>query len=335
MNFHKNRYEWVFQAKQEFIDRFGCPGADQLDVNEQSFSRLMKFYKDAEAASRLALEQHEEKTKEYEELIERNKALLDQEISEAEQQYQEICSKINVHDLLLSKIELKSTEPGYIHEIVHEVIPYTPNHRKASVINRAIENLEQRIAEELEPKLREILQEADRIKIGSENLSHLPYITPIPRLEQKIDSFWLKSNYEKAASHTRELAHEWVTAMYHTYNEVLAPIENEARERKEELSKEANALKSATLEKRKKLKEDLAVYEQRKAELEESYQKVYDSWKQYREHASQLVGHFIKHWMDYKNELEQFLHNGSTEERWLASKYLELLLQDGEKIITI
>ncbi|WP_042454314.1 hypothetical protein [Neobacillus dielmonensis] len=341
INFHQNRYEWAFKAKQEFIN--GFIGLDEWlrnkrklgefsTVSELTFSQLAKVFKESEEVTRLKLEQHQEKLKKYGELIERQKILLNHVIKE-EERYDEICSELKQYDLFLNKMALKDTSSNYIFELVNHVIVYMPNNRKASFINQNIEDLEQQLKEDIEPKLREIIQEADGLNIGTTALFQLPYYSPIPRIEQKIDTFWLKSSYEKAVNQTREFAYDWVTKMYHSYNEVLLFIQNEAIERREQLSKEKNAIHFATTEKRKKLEQELAEMEQLRAQHDVHSLEVYEQWNISKKHVSQLQGYFIKHWMEYMEELKQLLLKGNTQERWLASQYLGLLRQDGEKMI--
>ncbi|MFK9093082.1 hypothetical protein [Bacillus salipaludis] len=306
---------------------------ESLDVNELSFNRLTKLYKEAEEASKLELEQYEEKMKKQDELIKRQQFLLEHELEEAEMQYNQICSEIDVYEGFLKKVEFKNLDPDHIWDLVNGIIEYTPNNRKASVINDDALRLQEIVASELEIKFRRIKQEAGILKLGISNLLELPYLPPIPRVEQKIDAFWLKNTYEKAITRIRGIAYDWVTEMYQNYNLLLTPILKAANEQKEQFFHEAEGLKFVNTETRGRLEEELASYQKEKADLDFHYQKVYQLWNQDREHASQLQGYFIKYWMEYKEELQQHFHYGNAEERWLAAQYLQLLGQDGEKII--
>lgn len=306
---------------------------ENLDVNELSFNRLTKLYKEAEESSKLELEQHENEVKKYNRLIERQKAILNHVKEEGERQYNQICEEIQVFNTFISTIELKDTHFEIINKIVNDSIEYTPDFRRSSVINTCIAELEQSIEEELESNLRKVIQEATILKIGTGIPVRLPFLSSIPRIEQMIDSFWLTSTYEKAVSKTCSHAYKWVRQMYHNYNQVLTPILNEAIEVKGRLLKDAAVLKKANERGINQLEEELALYQEIKANLDAHYQQVLELWEQDREHASKLQSYFIKHWLEYKNELQLHLHYGNTEERWFASQYLQLLHRDGAKII--
>ena len=217
--------------------------------------------------------------------------------------------------------------------MVNDVIEYTPDHRKASAINDNALRLQEMVAGELEGKFRKIKQDAVSLEIGISQLLELPYLPPIQRIEQKIDAFWLKSTYENAITKIRGIAYEWVTEMYQNYNLLLRPILKAAAEQKEQFFHRAEAFRLENMERRGHLEEELANYQQERAELDGHYQKVYQLWNQNREHVSQLQGYLIKYWLEYKEELQQHLQYGTAEDRWLAGQYLQLLRQDGEKII--
>ncbi|MBO0958814.1 hypothetical protein J1P26_03635 [Neobacillus sp. MM2021_6] len=345
-NFHNRRFEWVFQAKTEFIQRFAGKAESSTiikevlqtelespEVNELSVNRLTIVYKEADEARKLELEQYKERMKQQDELITNQQLLLDRKVEEAEAQYNQISKNIEVYEAFLKKVELKNMDPDYIGDLVNDIIEYTPHHRKASVINDDVLRLQEMVASELENKFRRIKQEAGMLKMGISHLLEIPYLPPIPRVEQKIDAFWLKSTYEKTILEIRAIAYEWVTEMYHNYNLLLTPIFKAAFEQKDHFFQEAEALKLVTTEKTRRLERDLANYQKVKAELDARYQNVHQLWNQDREHALQLQGCLIKYWLEYKEELQRHFHYGNAEERWLAAKYLQLLRQDGEKLI--
>ncbi|WP_040205303.1 hypothetical protein [Neobacillus jeddahensis] len=349
-NFHNRRFEWAFKAKKEFFNRFirldvektklieeipqhSQTDFEQLDVNELSFKQLTKFYKEAEEASKLELQQYEEKISQQDTLIERQQFLLEHELEDSELQYKQMCSEIAVFEEFLKMIVLKDTDPDHIRDLVDTIIEYTPYYRKASVLNDDALRLQEIVENELKIKFRKIKQEAGILNLGISNLLELPYLDPISKIEQKIDAFWLKSTYEKATSRIRGNAYEWVSEMYQNYNLLLTPIHENAMEQKEQLVHEAEALKSVMTERKKQLEDELANHQKEKAEHEAHYQKVYQLRNQNREQASQLQGYFMKYWMEYKDELQQHFQNGNAEERWFSAHYLQLLRQDGETII--
>lgn len=333
-NFHNRRFEWAFLAEREFMEQIESSTITQNhEANESSIKRLTNLYKEAKEESKLELARYEERMKLQDELINRQQSLLEQELVEAEAPYKQICSEIEAYEGFLKKIELKNIDPDHIRELVNDVIEYTPDRRKASIINGDVLQLQEMVASELESKFRKIKQEAGMLKIEISHLLELPYLLPIPRIEQKIDAFWLKSTYEKAISGIREIAFEWVTEMYQNYNLFLTPILKAAKEKKEQFFQEAEALKLGNTERKAKMEEELANYQKEKMVLDAHYQKVYQLWNQKRELASKLQGYLIKWWMEYKGELQRHIQYGNAEERWLAVQYLQLLRQDGEEII--
>lgn len=99
------------------------------------------------------------------------------------------------------------------------------------------------------------------------------------------------------------------------------------------LEKQVLDLKFVSEERKKKREKLFVMYQEEKGRFESHYQEILEMWNQDREHATQLQSYFIKHWMNYKAELQYHFLYGDEKERWLASQYLQLLLQDGKKII--
>jgi hypothetical protein len=83
----------------------------------------------------------------------------------------------------------------------------------------------------------------------------------------------------------------------------------------------------------KTLTTDIDMHKELLTQLVVHHNEVNEMWKQDSEHAKQLQSYFIKHWLLYKEELQAHFLYGNSKERFLASQYLLLLEQDGEKII--
>ena len=49
-NFHNRRFEWAFQAKNEFFNRFIEEDLEKIIGNDLSIDRLTKWFKEAEEA---------------------------------------------------------------------------------------------------------------------------------------------------------------------------------------------------------------------------------------------------------------------------------------------
>ena len=82
----------------------------------------------------------------------------------------------------------------------------------------------------------------------------LPGLDSIPEIQQKLDSFWLNSQYQKSLQITREHATSWVKKMYKAYIFLLTLIHNEGTQHLQQLLIEKEALqhmKNATLQRLK------------------------------------------------------------------------------------
>ena len=306
---------------------------ENLDVNELSFNRLTKLYKEAEEASKFELEQQQVLIEKHETLMDNQTFLFEQEGKEAQQQYDDLCSEVKIYDDFFKKIRFQDVNPDLIKQRVHEQLEYSYSNRKASAINEDASKLQLSVETELETKLWEIRQEAGRLNISMRHYSGLPSLYPIPRIEQRIDAFWLQSSYEKAFYSTSSHAYDWVKEMYENFNTLLKPIYYEVKSLVEMLEKQAADMAFMKEENRKKHEKLVAQYQRENDDLVAGYQKIYQEWNQDQAHASQLQSYFIKYWMDYKEELQQYFLYGNEDERWLASNYLQLLVQDGKKII--
>jgi GTPase SAR1 family protein len=308
---------------------------ENLDVNELSFSRLTKLYKEAVEESKQELEENEKSLEKYKQVIKRQDFIIKQESKEAELKYKNMSSEIDINHMFSNHIGtlFKDVEPDQIKQFVKSHIEYNSGNKKASALNGYASKLQLSIETDLESKLREVKENAHNLKKSSGQHLELPDIYSIPKIHQKIDAFWFTSTYEKALYKIRDQACDWVVEMYESYNQLLTTIRNEVTEQLEQLFKKTEAFQRANDEKMQRLHKELAVYKEQQEQLEALNKEVYEMWNQDREHAAQLQGYFIKHWLLYKEELQQHFLYGDTKERWLATQYLHLLQQDGEKII--
>ncbi|MCM3729616.1 hypothetical protein M3226_28990 [Neobacillus cucumis] len=349
IDFHKKRFEWVFKAKEEFLNHFNpykneglsdsiedllhILQADLENPNEPSSGRLIKFYQEADEEMRMKLKNYEKQIEPYELLITKQSSIIDHKKEEAQIQADGFAIEIDDYDRFLKQIELKNTESDHIWELVDDTIEYTPHDRKASIINEDVSRLQIAVERDLGTSILILKQEAHFFKIELATPLELPFVPPIPPIEQKIDAFWFKNTYEKALFKMRSLAHDWVTEMYQNYNHLLTSILNEVTAQKELIVKEAEASKLEYRQKINNLENHLVTYQKEEAELKARYQKACQLRNQFHEHGSQLQGYLIKHWLEYKEELQQDFLYGKSEDRYLAAHYLQLLRQDGEKII--
>ena len=343
INFHKNRFKWANKAKNDFINRFVQQDAtntvpfnariQNLNINETSFKYLSRWYKNAREQYKKELEKLEKQIKLYEILIKRQTSIIDLEREEAKLQDGQISSEIKIYDDFLKKIEYKNPDPDDIWNLIDDIIQFTPNNRKASVINYDISRLQQSVEKDICTSLANIKQEANNLKTGLGELLELPQASSIPVIEQKLDVFWFKHTYEKALDHSRCQAFDWIIEMYQNYNNQLTSILNDVIEQKEKLIKDAADLKYEYINKIRNLEKELAMYQKEKAGLDADYQKLYQSWNKHCEEITDLQGFFIKYWLEYKEELQQHFLYGHGQERYLAAQYLQLLIQDAEKLI--
>jgi len=343
---HKNRYEWAFSAKREFINRFVRldvqeilyklqEDLEMLDGNELSFNRLSKMYSEAEEASKLELKEHEKSIEKFNQFIERQRLQINQELKEFNLKQKQISSEIENYkefSMHLDKImkEIKSIE---IEPFVKEIITYDSSQKKASVLNGYASNLQFTVETNLEKQLTDIKAVANSLKITEGHDLRLPELQSIPRIYQKIDAFWLTTSYDKVFYNLLDKSIDWVVEMYKVYLDILTSIRNEIKKKPEQLLNQAKALRQMNDEKLKRLHKEIAKDEEIRDQLIEKHGEVYEKWKEDCEHAKHLQDYFIKHWLLYKEELQRHFLSGNVEERWFVTQYLQLLQQDGEKII--
>lgn len=348
-DFHKNRYEWAFHAEREFMNRFVRLDVQKIestltkvltfsgnsDVNELSFIRLTKLYSEAEEASKLELEEYETNMEKLEQFIERKILQINQELEVFNIEDKKILSEIENHKEFSMHVEsiMKDINAIKIEPFVKTTIIYDTSHKKASLLNGYASKLQLTVETNLEKQFRKIKEEAHNLHITLSHDLRLPELESIPRIHQKIDSFWLTSSYDKAFYHLCDNAMDWIREMYKGYMEVLTSILNEVAEQCEQLVKKAQALKSMKEEKVNKLHKEIVEAGKKRDLLMAHHNEVHEMWKQDCEHAKHLQGYFIKHWLLYKEELQQQFLASNAEERWFVSQYLQLLQQDGEKII--
>ncbi|MCQ6274809.1 hypothetical protein JMM81_07475 [Bacillus sp. V3B] len=330
IDFHKKRYEWAFNAKTEFINCFV-----RLDVHERSFNHLTKLYNEAEETRKRELEEYEKNIEKLEKLIESKRLQINQELNVFNIKDKQISREIENYRGLTVYLEkiMKDTKAIEVEPIVKDMIIYNASHKKASILNGYASNLQSIVKMNLEEQLTDIKEKVHNLNITSVNDLRLPELDSIPRIYQKIDSFWLTNSYDKAFYNLCDQAIDWVVKLYKAYMKVLTLILNEVVEQSEQLLKKAEDLKRIKDEKVEKLHKEIIVDKKKRDLLHTRYNEVHEMWKQDCEHAKQLQGYFIKHWLQYKEELQHYFLSGNAEERWFVSQYLQLLQQDGEKII--
>lgn len=354
IDFHKKRFEWVLKAIKDFSVHFdewkskapyttgmtnSVEGLVQMlqthlePPHDASFNGLKKFFQKAEKERQSELESYEKQLESYQMLITKQASILDHEKEQAHLQEERLLNDFNRFDQFQQQIELKNTDSVHIWELVDDIIEYTPYNKKASVINYDVSRLQIWAERDLGNSLLSIKQKASDINIELGQPLELPVLPPIPEIEQKIDAFWFKTTYEKALSSMREQAHEWLTEMYQNYNHLLTLLLAELTRKKEQVILEVEAVKFECRTKISAHESQLVTYQKEEAELKACYLKACQLWEQLSDHASQLQGYLIKYWLEYKEELQQPLLYGQSEDRWLSAHYLQLLRQDGENMI--
>ncbi|PLS08018.1 hypothetical protein [Neobacillus cucumis] len=350
IDFHKKRYEWAFKAIQEFIhlfdeyptesdytkgltDLFHQVRYDLESPDKHTFNSFTTFLKESEEESKKELENYEKQLEQYKILFAKQASIIEHEKEEALLQADRFENDILHYDQFLKGVEFKKTDSDHIWELVDDLIEYTPYNRKASVINEGAARLQLSVERELEIAIRKIKQEAGTLKIEPGHSLEPPDLSPIPQIEQKIDAFWFKATYEKALTNMKSRAHDWLTEVYESYNQLLTSFLDGIKEQKEQVIKQAEASNHAYIQKINSLENEFLTYQKEEAELKAHYLKVSQLWNQFGEHASQLQGYLIQYWLEYKEELMQHFLYGHREERFLAAQYLQLLRQDGKDMI--
>ena len=346
-DYHKNRYKWAFNAEREFINSFvvlkvqdhkdGPLLEDRIGFaeNAPSFCHLTECYKVAEKTRKQAFEEYDNEIRKLEDLIKKNHTQIEIEMKEKTSKENQLFIQIKNCKEFLTHIEkiISDLNAIEIKCFVNEIIPIQSTHKKASAINGYALKLEQFVKTRINKQISDLKESAQPLPILAIGDLQLPEIDSIPEIQQKIDTFWFNSRYQKSLHITREHATDWVEKMYKAYMNQLFFIHNEGTQHLEQLLNEKESLlqmKDATLLRLYNIQDN----DQKRRDLLIKQQKELNTWwKQDCEHAKNLPAYFIKHWLLYKEELEQTFLHVSVDERWLVLQYLLLLRLDGEKII--
>lgn len=345
---HKKRYEWAFQAKKEFLDQFVRLDVEKIDrlhrQQEDSFCtdvKLLPFQNLTnciKVAEKDRMQEHVESEKELkrlEQFISEKKEQMEQKLNFFHMKNREFSSKIKNYTDFLHDIEsiIQALEHTDKESIVKNYVKYDTKQKKASILNGHAEQLQISIKNMIENQLTEIKVKADRLDLLQDSLFRLPKLDPIPKIQQKIDSYWFNSRYDKAFNQLMLNGIKWVEQIYQSLKDILSPLLNEALVQHDQLVHEAGSLKRMKDETITELKRELNKIEIERDYLRKEQVKVNEMWEKDLQHANQLQGYFMKHWLLYKEELQRQFLSENPEERWTAFQYLKLLQQDGENII--
>ncbi len=343
---HHKRYEWALHAKKEFLDQFVRLDVEKVHLlhpvqekNRSSdylwpFLSLTNCFKLVESERQQENEKNKKDLEKLEQMISEKKTLLNEKLNFFHMKNHEFSSKIEKYHELLADIEAVLQEMKNVdREYVKYFLNYDVKQKKASILNQQAIKLQITMEKKLENQLTGIIERADRFHLVQDSHLRLPKLEPIPKIHQKMDSYWLKSRYDRAYNHLFDNAMKWVEQMYMAYSEVLAPVLNEAFMQRNQLLNEAEALQLEKEENITNIQIDLSAMEAKREILCEKHSHVNRLWEQDYQHAKQLQRYFMKHWLLYKKKLQQQLLTDNPEECWAAFQYLQLLQQDGENII--
>lgn len=306
-----------------------------LDVNELSFNRLTQLYRQAEEASKLELSEIESEIGKLEKLIDRLTFQSDQELKEFKLNHMKFLMEIKKYNDFSSDLTNKfnKLKSFGIENFVKNKIKRNLNNKKASILNSDASKLQLFIEKDLEKQLTEIKERVQNLELLSIYHIELPEINSLSLLKNKIDGFWFRGTYEKALSNLRTDLSFWIKGMYDSFIELLTPILDEVSEKQEHAIVKLESLELLNDKNEKKLQNNISRLLDKKNQLISQHDEVYRLWEQDCDHAKKLQAYFIKHWLQYKDELQYHFIYGNVEDRWLASQYLQLLKLDGKKII--
>src|SRR4051794_10030836 len=203
IDFHKNRYEWAFHAGREFINRFARLDVQKAerslikeltllgnsDVNELSFKHLTKLYSEAKEESKLEFEEHKKNIEKLEQLIERKRLQIIQELNALNREEKQISSEIEHYKAFSMELEkvMNAIKASEIESFVKNIIIYDTSHKKASVLNGYASNLKLTVETDLEKQLTKIKEEVYNLNMKLGHDLKLPKLDSIPKIHQKID----------------------------------------------------------------------------------------------------------------------------------------------------
>ena len=217
--YHKNRYKWAFDAQREFIDSFVVLNIQEydssfseeiigLDQKAPSFCHLTKLYNIAKKTRKELFEEYDKEIERFGDLIKENNIQIEIELKETTSKENQLLIDIKNGKEFLTHVEnmiedIKSIE---IIRFVNEMIPFQSNHKKASFINGCALKLENLVKIRIQKQISELRENAQPLHLLSIRHLQLPELDSIPEIQQKMDSFWFKSKYQKSLQITRDHA---------------------------------------------------------------------------------------------------------------------------------
>lgn len=307
-----------------------------INVNDISFSRLTHLYHVAEKESAIDLNVKKKNLEKVEKQIKYHDVVSELKRNQIEKEIKEVGYKFDQCIEFLSNLSEKENEicNNFMKKNLdnYKSIKDSNLDKKASSINNAISQLQLQIISNLESEEKKMASDALRLDINFRT-SKIKDIPTIPVIEKSIDTYIFQKSYLNAISKTNEYVGKWLDDISYTYLKMIKDNAEKVSRLRDNLGRKLDRLKSEsqsaanqTSNKKAKLQSELELI-QADAEISRKI------WQQDLHHAKELQKYFMAYWLNYKDELIGMVTSGSYVQRWSAIYYLQILMQDGEKII--
>ncbi|WP_364280159.1 hypothetical protein [Peribacillus frigoritolerans] len=326
-------YQQIKSIVQDIIEKLTNDLAS-INFNELSFSSLTKLYREAELESKIAVTESELRIQVFQERLDNIKFIKATfpEVADVTSDEKERIQGLNQLKATIQKEMNRITEMDIAAEVRGQ-IPSDLSNRYASVINNAAVNFQYKTEELLNKNMKDLNKQLKILGVAVTeqfNLGDTPYIYMISKW---INKLWLEDKYFRELFKVRESCENWLKRVQASYEKYLASSLLIIDQLLLEAKNKKNQIKSLHEYEIKKINRELEEAEEQLSDLKEAHKRLQDTWQADCSHARQLQQFFIKHWLLYKEQLEEKCLYGSPEEKWLALQYLQLLVKDGQFII--
>ncbi|SEN88861.1 50S ribosome-binding GTPase [Mesobacillus persicus] len=326
-------YQRVKVIVQEIMDKLINDFAS-TDFNKLSFSFLTKLYREAELDSKVELEESELRIQMIKARLDNLRAMRNTytKIADKIRPQEERIRSLNKVRLTISQEQIRLKEFSIDKEIENK-IPADFTNRYASVINQAAVHFQYQTEVLLNKKIREINWSMKGLRVDGMDELTLVDVAPVYGINSIINKFWTDRKYFKELFSVRESCVRWLEHVHEIYSNNLSEKLGTINEQVDELNKEISQIKDLYEQDLNNMTLEIKKVKVQLAELNEEHIKLRQRWEEDCLHARQLQQYFIKHWLLYKERLQQKCLYGLPEEKWLALRYLQHLVKDGQLII--
>lgn len=302
-----------------------------LDYNELSFSRLTGLYHDAETLSKEELDESflrihaaQERVSHLELLKKQHSNVGNTVLKLKIEQLNKVKATIEGE---LTRIQILNVE-----DLVKEKIPVDYTNKYASQINDASARFQLAMEEEIRKKIKGLTEQMLALDVIPKQFE-LGDIPPIYSINRKIDKIWFDGQYSKEMYLVHATCKHWLVQVHVRYKRTLSERLLQITEALQEVKNEVERIRAEHELEMRKIDRNLKQAMVHLKQVNKEHASLEKTWQADCLHARQLQQYFIKHWLLYKEELEEKCYSEEPAEKWGAFQYLQILLKDGKTII--